>query len=350
MADNPANPRGSAAPEPAPAGPWTPPDHSPEYSPEYVQPVAPVRAPGGGRRLLAAGGLVLVLLGALVASTAAMSGPVGSTDQPAAAAPADPGTAPVVNAVASPSPAASPDTRSQNCQDYLDNLATRLNVSVDTLQKAMLDATGDTIDQMVKDGRITSDEAALLKGRLSTVEGSLCTAGPGVGKGMMGGMMMPFGPGMGGRGGGDDRGGPGVRADAIDETVVLDAAASALKIDRTTLLTEIGALKSGEDLKTIAQKHGVAYDTLTAAVHAAVKGQLDAAVSKGTITADQETRMLERLDDQLAEGRLGFGMGFGMPGGRGGHMGGRGQMGGPGGECDGTCPGASPSASPGTGV
>jgi hypothetical protein len=131
----------------------------------------------------------------------------------------------------------------------------------------------------------------------------------------------------------------------VDETAVLDAAASALKIDRQTLLTEIGALKSGEDLKTIAQKHGVAYDTLTAAIRTAVKSQLDAAVAKGTITADQETQILERVDDQLADGRIGWGMGgFG---GRGGHMGGRGHMGDRDGDCDGNCPTASPSPAAG---
>ena len=328
--------------EPVPVGPWVP----PATAPEYVQPVAPVRASGGGsRRLLAAGGLVLLLLGALVASAAAMSGP-GVNDQ-ATVGQAAPSSSPAVVAVASPVPgaSASPDARTQACETYLENLATRLNVSVSTLEQALVGAAGDTIDQMVKDGRLTADQGAYLKGQLSAADGS-CAAGPGhMGKGWFGGMMMPFAPGMDGFDG--DRGemhgaGAGV---PVDTTAILDAAATALKIDRQTLLTELGALKSGEDLKTIAQKHSVAYDTLSAAIRAEVKSQLDAAVAKGTIPADQATEALQRVDARLADGGLPWGAGpFGGRGG--GHMGGGWRDN----DEDGAAPGASPTPTPAPGA
>ncbi len=332
--------------ESVPVGPWVP----PATAPEYVQPVAPVRAGGGGsRRLLAAGGLVLLLLGALVASAAAMSGP-GTNDQATAGGQAAPSSSPAVVAAASPVPgaSASPDARTEACQTYLENLATRLNVSVSTLEQALVGAAGDTIDQMVKDGRLTADQGAYLKGQLSAADGS-CAAGPGhMGKGWFGGMMMPFAPGMDGFDG--DRGemhgaGAGV---PVDTTAILDTAATALKIDRQTLLTELGALKGGEDLKTIAQKHSVAYDTLSAAIRAEVKSQLDAAVTKGTITADQETAALQRVDARLADGGLPWGAGpLGGRGGRGG-----GHMGGGWGDNDenGPVPGSSPTPTPAPGA
>jgi ribosomal protein S20 len=310
-------------------------------APEYVQPLAPVRPRrGGGRLLLAAGGLVLILLGVLVASAAAVSSPNGN-DQLAVGAPASPTAAAVANAAASPTPAASasPNARTQTCEDYLNNLATRLNISVSTLEQALVGAATDTIDQMVKDGRLTSDQAAYLKGQLSAIADSPCAAGRGFGGlGWFGGWMV-LGPGKGGRAGWGGPGlvGPGVGA-ALDETAVLDVAAAALKTDRQTLLTELGALKRGEDLKTIAQKHDVAYDTLSAAIRAAVKSQLDAAVAKGTITANQETTLLQRVDAQLADGRLpwGFlGRGFGVRG----HIGGR--------DGAGPCASPAPSAAPG---
>ena len=329
--------------EPAPAGPWVP----PSAHPEYVQPVAPVRASGGGsRRFLAAGGLVLLLLGALVASAAAMNGP-GGNGQAVAGGQAAPSSSPAVVGAASPAPgaSASPDARTQACQTYLENLAARLNVSVSTLQQALVGAAGDTIDAMVKDGRLTADQGAYLKGQLSTADGS-CTEGAGhMGRGWLGGMMMPFGPGMDSFDG--DRGEMhGANAGVpVDTTAILDAAATALKIDRQTLLTELGALKSGEDLKTIAQKHSVGYDALSAAIRTEVKSQLDAAVTKGTITADQETAALKRVDARLADGGLPWGAG--PFGGRGhGRMGGGWRDN----DEDGAAPGSSPTPTPAPGA
>lgn len=115
--------------------------------------------------------------------------------------------------------------------------------------------------------------------------------------------------------------GHGGAGGAMNQTAILDAAATALKADPQTLQQEIAALTQGQDLRTIAAAHGVDYATLTAAIHAAVKAQLDAAVAKGTLTAAQETTLLGRADQQLAAGRLpfaGFGRRGSMAGGRGG--------------------------------
>ncbi len=286
-ADTPAGPAwqpwGSAAPqEPSQVG----------WGPGYVQ--QPVRVGGGGffgsgRRALIALGVAAVMLVAVVAGVAAMSSPSGSS------AGANDGS--VVTADASPAPSASAGAGlSSMCQAYLDDLASRLHVSVDVLQQAIVGAAGDVLDQAVKDGRITSDMANIIKGKLSTIQGSPCASLPamGAGRGFFGAPSI------------------GRATRMIDVDAILDAAATALHTDRATLLQELGALQPGENLKTIAQKHNVDYGTLTSAIHDAVKTQLDAAVKAGTITADQETNVLKALDTQLANGSLGFGFGRGF--------------------------------------
>jgi len=261
-----------------------------EWGPAYVQ--QPARVTGGffssGRRAIAAVGVAAVLLVAAVAGVAAVSSPSSSPSSPSGGS--------VVTADASPAPSASAGAGlSSLCQTYLDDLASRLHVSVDVLEQAVIGAAGDTLDQAVKDGKITSDMANLIKGRLSTIQGSPCAQLPnaGPGRGFLGAPSI------------------GKATRAIDVDAILDAAATALHTDRATLLQELGALKQGENLKTIAQKHNVDYGTLTSAIHDAVKTQLDAAVKAGTITADQETNILTQLDARLANGSLGFGVGRG---------------------------------------
>jgi hypothetical protein len=63
-------------------------------------------------------------------------------------------------------------------------------------------------------------------------------------------------------------------------------------------------LRGGKTLKTIATDRNVPYDTVAAAVVGAVKKDLDAAVAAGTIKQARADRVLARLQQNLADGRL----------------------------------------------
>jgi hypothetical protein len=255
-----------------------------------VEPVAPVRARGGGgpgRRSVAIGAASLLIGFAVVAVAVGLvaAGP----SRPVAGV----GSGPSAAEVAGPGGLAK-----QACQDFLSNLATRLDIPLATLEQALSGAASDTIDGLVQGGSLTGDMATKLKDALAKVAAAPCTWSGRAGSG-----FHPFSAGWAPFTRGFDRKGS---VAALDQQAILDAAASALRTDRPTLESEIKALAKGEDLRTIATKHGVDYATLTAAIHAAAKAQLDAAMTKGTITADQETAALTRLDEGLAAGRIGL--------------------------------------------
>lgn len=59
-------------------------------------------------------------------------------------------------------------TTNPYCQQYLQDLANRLNVPVSTLQQDKLAAREDVINQMVKDGKLTQSQANTIKQRLTS--------------------------------------------------------------------------------------------------------------------------------------------------------------------------------------
>ena len=74
----------------------------------------------------------------------------------------------------------------------------------------------------------------------------------------------------------------------------LDAAAKALDMPSA----DVGAaLKSGKSLKDLATTQKVDYATVSAAIVAAVKADLDKAVAAGTIKQARADRVLDRLDE-----------------------------------------------------
>jgi UDP-N-acetylmuramate-alanine ligase len=81
--------------------------------------------------------------------------------------------------------------------------------------------------------------------------------------------------------------------------VLLAAAAQYLQLDRAALATD---LRSGQSLAQIANARGKSVSGLEAALVAAVKTKLDAAVSAGRLTAANERRVLARV--QRLVGRL----------------------------------------------
>ena len=180
-----------------------------------------------------------------------------------------------------PSPSASASTArgtdtgagSAACQDFLGHLATQLGVSSDKLDTAAIAAGKQTIQDAVTAGKLTQAQADKIESKLSV--DNLC------------------------------RFGRGREAMAGAIKVYLDAAASALGISDTQLVAD---LKGGQTLSQVAAAQGVSEDTFKAKVVAAVKPQLDAAVASGKITADQEQKILDKLqngDPPLWNGRPG---------------------------------------------
>jgi hypothetical protein len=81
--------------------------------------------------------------------------------------------------------------------------------------------------------------------------------------------------------------------------VLLKAAANYLELDRATLAKDV---RSGQTLAQIANARGKSVDGLQGAMVAAVKAQLDAAVSAGRLSSPREQQVLARV--QKLVGRL----------------------------------------------
>ena len=191
--------------------------------------------------------------------------------------------------------AAQPTQRQALCESFVADVASRLGVSTTALQQALIGSLSDQVAQLQKDGKLSADAAAYIKGRLSAVNGPICQALPAFGRTRLGALARL-----------------GALGRVVQPAAVLDAAATALHETPQQLLTELGALQKGQNLETIAQKHGVSYATLESAITTSVRTQLDAAVKAGTITQARENGILSALQKRLANGGRGIGIGIGM--------------------------------------
>src|SRR5215467_1183272 len=99
---------------------------------------------GGGSALL----LLCILFGAFFAGPLLASALGGHTTTATATA------------------ASTPTATNPYCQQYLQDLAKRLGVSVSTLQQDKLASAEDVLAQMVKDGKLTQNQANTIKQRL----------------------------------------------------------------------------------------------------------------------------------------------------------------------------------------
>jgi hypothetical protein len=214
----------------------------------------------GPRNLIkigAASAGALVVAGAVVVVTAAATGlPVNLT----AASP-------------SPKPSSSPgnSVKQQYCQTFLNNFASALGKKPADVQGAATKAFGQTLDQAVKDGKLTKAQADQLKQKAAS--GTLCT-------------------GLGGLGA--DRPGPGPGDHAMGGLggMYLNDAAKALGMSQSDLMT---ALRNGQTLQQIAASKGMDEQQFRTAFTAAVKGDLDAQVKNGKLTQGQEDSILGKL-------------------------------------------------------
>ncbi len=99
-------------------------------------------------------------------------------------------------------------------------------------------------------------------------------------------------------------------------------AASILKVDQKTLMSD---LKAGKSLADIASSKGISKDTLISKLNASMKTRLDKAVSNGKLTAAKEKDILTKSQTRLTKmveqkGLPKFGGKHGMHGMRGGGL------------------------------
>ena len=216
-------------------------------------------------RIQVAGFAALLVVAALVGGT--IIGSVAAATPPRAAGHG----AAVVAAAASPSTGAAGEA----CATFRRAFATNLGVDESALVPAAKAASIATIDAAVAAGRLTKAAADRLKARVEQAAGTGC--------GLLDGRLARTGAAM------------GVAKDG------LTAAAGALGMPPAELRAK---LRGGAGLNDLATAKGVPYATVSAAVLAAVKAHLDAAVAAGTIRQARADRVLARLTENLAAGRL----------------------------------------------
>jgi hypothetical protein len=176
--------------------------------------------------------------------------------------------------------ATSGDDHKKTEQAVIDDAAQRLNVTPEALRSALGAAEDAQLDQAVKDGDLTQAQADAIKKRRQQ-EGDVL-GGPGVG-----------GPHPGfGRGG---RGGPGIGF-KLGRGGALDAAATALGVSRSELLTK---LRAGKSIADVAKAQGKSLDDVKQAITAGVSKELDQAVTDKKLTSAQRDDILKELGEHL---------------------------------------------------
>jgi hypothetical protein len=161
------------------------------------------------------------------------------------------------------------------CAAFRRAFAANLGVEESALAPAAKAAAIATIDAAVADGRMTKAVGDRLKARIEKADADGCA--------LLAGRLA--------------------RAGAVVGAAKDGLTAAARALDMTP--AELGAkLRGGASLKDVAAAEGVPYATVSAAVVAAVKADLDAAVAAGTIRQARADRILERLEANLADGRL----------------------------------------------
>jgi len=216
---------------------------------------------GGGSALL----LLCIAFGAFFAGPLLASARNGQTTAAAAAA-------------------STPSATNPYCQQYLQDLAKRLGVSVSALQQDKLAAAEDVLAQLVKDGKLTQNQANQMKQRLQSYQA--CT---GKGNGFWG---------------------RGVMLQSLKQYLpdVATQVASGLHMSSTQLVSQ---LQSGKSLSEIATTKGVSSTQLQTIVTNAVQSTVNKAVSDGNLTQQQSTTIMQMLQkhpnvlNRLLNGHLG---------------------------------------------
>jgi len=161
----------------------------------------------------------------------------------------------------------------------LRDAAGRLNVSPSELRSALEGAFGDQLDQAVKDGKLTQQQADQIKQHVK--QEGLPLGGP-------------VGPDSHGPGFGGPMGGPG--HGPFDAG--LTAAADYLGLTRAQLARQ---LQSGKSLADVARVQGKSVDGLEQALVADAKTHLDRDVADRKLTSDQRDQILREVQEHVAD-------------------------------------------------
>jgi hypothetical protein len=201
-------------------------------------------------------------------------------------------------------------------QQYLDDVAKRLNVTPAQLNSALKGAALDQLAAAVKAGKLTQAQADQLKQRIQ--QGAV--PGPGVPGPFLGAPRAFLRPGLG-------PGGPGPLALGggmlFGPNGPATAAAKYLGLTDAQLRQQ---LASGKSLADIAKAHGKTTSGLEQAVTASIKARLDKAVANKRITSAQEQKILKALSMGINDiitnappkgAPVPFAFGFGLAGGPG---------------------------------
>lgn len=179
-----------------------------------------------------------------------------------------------------------PADRAAYCTLYQQTLQSQLHVSADQLTAAQKAAQNAVIDQAVKDGKLTQDQANTIKANIASgTTPQECGA-------------LPFGgPGKGGPHGPDAAG---------LQSAIQTAVTTKLGVTAAQLKTELQA-QTNHDLVAVAQAHGVSKADLDSTILAAAKAQLDKDVTAGTLTAAQHDAIYKQISDGIAAGHYPLG-------------------------------------------
>ena len=154
-------------------------------------------------------------------------------------------------------------------QSILNDAAKRLNVTPQALHDALSAAEASQLDQAVKDGRLTQDQADRIKNRRAQ-DGHVLS-----------------GSGRFGRRGRFDHGGPGQ---------AIDTAATTLGLTRPELFER---LRSGHSLADVAKGQGKQLTDVKDAVRKVIATGLGQAVKDKRLTQDRADEILKRFDDRF---------------------------------------------------
>jgi polyhydroxyalkanoate synthesis regulator phasin len=144
---------------------------------------------------------------------------------------------------------------------FLSKVAAKLGIGEDKLKTAVDEAYSETIDEQVAAGKLTQDQADMLKER-----------------------GFDLAPMFGMRGG------------RLGGAHLMESAATVLGISVDDLMTQ---LKDGKSLADIAGTQGIGVDKLKTDLLAQVKTELDTLVSDGKITQSQADDMYSRTESNI---------------------------------------------------
>ncbi len=173
---------------------------------------------------------------------------------------------------------ASNATSNTYCQLYLNTVASQLGKTSAQLTSANQAGIQAVLNQMVKDGKITSAQETKIQQQLQTLNQHPCAL---IGR-------------LGLRG----RGVAGALTGA--RQAIVSAVASSLRLSATTLQSDLAA---GKTIPQLAATQGIQLGTVNTAYLNAVQAQINQAVANKLITQTQATTLYNKVKQAVASGK-----------------------------------------------